>query len=162
MSASGLEEASSGTSISEISSVDTSRLSPLQKTAKIAGDDEGEETDESEDRVSGGGGNSEYNRASVNVDPRHIYHLENGQEIVTVRRACEKVVPARSQLPTDEQLFSKDPNGGVKPNTTFLKTHFFEEGKLSNDQLLRLIQMGTDVLRAESNVLRMDAPIIGK
>ena len=118
-------------SLADISSLDPNRLSP-----KLDDDD------------------------NSKVDPpQFIYHLEGGQEIITTQRACPKVIPARAEIPSDEQIFLESSS---KPNVTFLRTHFCEEGKLSNDQLLRILQMGTEVLKAEPNVLRMDAPIIGK
>lgn len=59
--------------------------------------------------------------------------------------------------PTDEQFFEDDTH--TKPNITFLKSHFYREGRLTEEQALWIIKTGTDLLRAEPNLLEMDAPI---
>lgn len=60
-------------------------------------------------------------------------------------------------LPTDDEFFSKkDP---TKPDLDFLKQHFFREGRLTETQCLYVIEKGTELLRKESNVLEVDAPI---
>lgn len=59
--------------------------------------------------------------------------------------------------PTDEQFFS--PADPSKPNLAFLKQHFYREGRLTEEQALFIINEGAKVLRAEPNLLEMDAPI---
>lgn len=59
--------------------------------------------------------------------------------------------------PTDEQFFEDDTH--TKPDITFLKSHFYREGRLTEEQALWIIKTGTDLLRAEPNLLEMDAPI---
>lgn len=61
------------------------------------------------------------------------------------------------QLPTDEQF--RSPQDPSKPNLAFLKQHFCREGRLSEDQALFIINEGAKLLRAEPNLLEMDAPI---
>lgn len=61
--------------------------------------------------------------------------------------------------PTDAQFFSRaDP---TKPDIAFLKNHFYREGRLTEDQALWIIERGTALLRAEPNLLEVDAPITG-
>ena len=61
------------------------------------------------------------------------------------------------QTPTEEQFRSpQDPN---KPNLAFLKQHSCREGRLTEDQALFIINEGAKLLRAEPNLLEMDAPI---
>lgn len=64
--------------------------------------------------------------------------------------------PATSK-PTDEQFFSDSTH--TKPNIHFLKQHFYREGRLTEEQALFILRTGADVLRAEPNLLEMDAPI---
>ena len=52
-----------------------------------------------------------------------------------------------------------DPKDPSKPNLQFLKQHFYREGRLTEKQALWIIHEGTKVLRAEPNLLEMDAPI---
>ncbi len=62
-------------------------------------------------------------------------------------------------VPTDEQFWSKeDP---TKPDHAFLKNHFYREGRLSEEQAIWIIEMGAEILKKESNVLSVDAPITG-
>ncbi|KAK9769246.1 putative Calcineurin A CNA1 [Seiridium cardinale] len=58
---------------------------------------------------------------------------------------------------SDEQFFEDDSQ--EKPNITFLKQHFYREGRLTEEQALWIIRKGTELLRAEPNLLEMDAPI---
>jgi serine/threonine-protein phosphatase 2B catalytic subunit len=48
------------------------------------------------------------------------------------------------------------------PNAQFLKAHFFDEGKLSEEQVCRLVEAGTELLAKEPNLLRLPAPITSK
>lgn len=59
--------------------------------------------------------------------------------------------------PTDEQFFEDSTQS--KPDISFLKSHFYREGRLTEEQALWIIRKGTELLRAEPNLLEMDAPI---
>lgn len=59
--------------------------------------------------------------------------------------------------PTEDQFLS--PQDRSKPNLQFLKQHFYREGRLTEEQALWIIQLGTEVLKNEPNLLEMDAPI---
>lgn len=61
------------------------------------------------------------------------------------------------QPPQDQQFWS--PQDPSKPNLQFLKQHFYREGRLTEDQAMWIIKKGTEVLKAEPNLLEMDAPI---
>ena len=62
-------------------------------------------------------------------------------------------------IPTDEQFFSReDP---TKPDHAFLKNHFYREGRLSEEQALYILEKATEILRAEPNLLYVDAPVTG-
>jgi serine/threonine-protein phosphatase 2B catalytic subunit len=61
--------------------------------------------------------------------------------------------------PTDEQFFSSaDP---TKPDIAFLKNHFYREGRLKEEQALYILDKATAILKSESNLLEVDAPITG-
>jgi len=62
-------------------------------------------------------------------------------------------------IPTNDQFFSRQDRS--KPDVAFLKNHFYREGRLSDEQALWILEKGTDMLRYESNVLQVDAPITG-
>jgi serine/threonine-protein phosphatase 2B catalytic subunit len=59
--------------------------------------------------------------------------------------------------PTDDQFFEDDTK--QKPDIQFLKQHFYREGRLTEEQALWIIKKGTEILKAEPNLLEMDAPI---
>ena len=62
-------------------------------------------------------------------------------------------------IPTDAQFFSKtDPS---KPDVAFLKNHFYREGRISEEHALYILEKGTEILRAEPNLLYVDAPVTG-
>ena len=59
--------------------------------------------------------------------------------------------------PSQEQFLSSTDRN--KPNLQFLKQHFYREGRLTEEQALWIIRKGTEILKAEPNLLEMDAPI---
>lgn len=73
-------------------------------------------------------------------------------------RSKQVLAPA-AEIPTDAQFFSVD---RTKPNTPFLKNHFFREGRIKEEHALWIIETATALLRAEPNVLDVDAPITGE
>lgn len=65
-------------------------------------------------------------------------------------------IPAKF-TPSDEQFYQDSTH--EKPNIQFLKQHFYHEGRLTEDQVLFIIKKGTELLRAELNLLEIDAPV---
>ena len=82
---------------------------------------------------------------------------ETGEAVICTRIRPEVPLP-RTTLPRDSDIWDA---GGV-PNVDFLKVHFFEEGRLSNDQLQRLVAQANAVLREEPNMLVVPAPLTSK
>ena len=60
--------------------------------------------------------------------------------------------------PPPEDQF-RSPHDRSKPNLQFLKQHFYREGRLTEEQALWIIHLGTEALKKEDNLLEMDAPI---
>ncbi|KAF8676585.1 phosphatase [Rhizoctonia solani] len=86
-----------------------------------------------------------------------IHTLEDGSVVSTQERAVKDVQAPAMHRPTDAQFFSRvDPS---KPDIAFLKNHFYREGRLTEEQALWIIEQGTAILRAEPNLLEVDAPI---
>ncbi len=70
-------------------------------------------------------------------------------------------VPApESKPPTDEQFYSKQ--RPELPDLAFLKNHLYREGVLTEKQALSIVNQATEVLRKESNLLDVEAPVTGK
>ncbi|XWW95591.1 hypothetical protein V2A60_003556 [Cordyceps javanica] len=86
-----------------------------------------------------------------------IHTMEDGTQVSTMERVCKEVQAPATSKPTDEQFFSDSTR--TKPDIHFLKQHFYREGRLTEEQALFILKTGADVLRAEPNLLEMDAPI---
>ncbi|CCF59829.1 hypothetical protein KAFR_0I00480 [Kazachstania africana CBS 2517] len=84
------------------------------------------------------------------------YELENGQMVSTTDRVITNVQPVSSKLPADEELFC--PDTGL-PNHEFLRNHFKSEGRITEAQALRILQMATELLSREPNLLNVPAPV---
>ncbi|EPQ53729.1 serine/threonine protein phosphatase 2B [Gloeophyllum trabeum ATCC 11539] len=109
--------------------------------------------------------NSQIERAYARVQERGhaaeidftIQQLDDGQTVSTQERVIKDVQAPAMHVPTEQQFFSKqDPS---KPDIAFLKNHFYREGRLTEEQALWILEKGTALLRAEPNVLSVDAPI---
>jgi len=85
--------------------------------------------------------------------------LEDGTVISTQERVVKDVQAPAMLKPTTEQFFNKHGQDRTKPDIAFLKNHFYREGRVTEDQALWILEKGTDLLRKESNVLQVDAPI---
>ncbi|KAH6987698.1 Metallo-dependent phosphatase-like protein [Ilyonectria sp. MPI-CAGE-AT-0026] len=86
-----------------------------------------------------------------------IHTMEDGTQVNTMERVCKDVQAPAMFKPTDEQFFEDDTH--TKPDINFLKQHFYREGRLTDEQALWILNKGTEILRAEPNLLEMDAPI---
>lgn len=94
------------------------------------------------------------NRPSIDYSKQR---LENGSVVSTQERIVKDVVAPATDVPTDSQFFASPDR--TKPNLPFLKNHFFREGRVKEDHALWIIEKATALLRAEPNVLDVDAPI---
>lgn len=61
------------------------------------------------------------------------------------------------QKPTDQEIWSTERPG--LPNLSFLKEHFKREGRLTEEQVLHILNSTNDLLKNEPNLLRISAPI---
>nr|QBC17552.1 calcineurin [Neurospora crassa] len=86
-----------------------------------------------------------------------IHTMEDGSQVSTMERVCKDVQAPAMFKPSDEQFFEDETH--TKPDIQFLKQHFYREGRLTEEQALWIIREGTKLLRAEPNLLEMDAPI---
>ncbi|EMD34648.1 hypothetical protein CERSUDRAFT_116822 [Gelatoporia subvermispora B] len=85
------------------------------------------------------------------------HQLENGFTISTQERVVKEVQAPAMSVPTDAQFYSsEDP---TKPDVAFLKNHFYREGRVTEEQALFILEKGTELLRAEPNLLYVDAPV---
>ena len=86
-----------------------------------------------------------------------VHTLDDGEQVSTQERVIKDVQAPAFHPPTPEQFWSKkDP---TKPDVQFLKNHFYREGRLTHDQARYILIQATELLRAEPNLLELDAPI---
>jgi serine/threonine-protein phosphatase 2B catalytic subunit len=88
-----------------------------------------------------------------------LHTLEDGSVISTQERVIKDVQAPAMFIPTPEQFFNNHGKDRSKPDIGFLKNHFHREGRISEEQALWIIGTCSEVLRKESNVLQVDAPI---
>ncbi|RKP27743.1 serine/threonine-protein phosphatase 2B catalytic subunit [Syncephalis pseudoplumigaleata] len=86
-----------------------------------------------------------------------VQYLEDGTQVSTKERVVADVPAPATNKPTDEEFYSK--TNPDRPDLAFLKQHLQREGRLTEEQALFIIRKGTDILRAESNLLEVDAPV---
>lgn len=84
-----------------------------------------------------------------------LFTMEDGTQVSTKDRIVKSVPAPAKFKPKDEELFL--PNG--LPNTEFLKEHFRKEGRLHEEQALRIIRDTTELLASEPNMLDVPAPV---
>lgn len=84
-----------------------------------------------------------------------VYTTDEGVQVNTADRIVSSVKPPATFSPSDDQVFLS--NG--LPNHEFLKTHFFEEGRLKEDQAVRILQSATKLLSCEPTLLSVPAPV---
>lgn len=86
-----------------------------------------------------------------------VHTMEDGSKTSTVDRVVNTVRAPAWHKPTDEQFFDK--NDPTKPNLEFLKDHLYCEGRLTDEQALYIINSTTKILRQESTLLEVEAPV---
>ncbi|CCA68662.1 related to calcineurin catalytic subunit [Serendipita indica DSM 11827] len=73
------------------------------------------------------------------------------------QRVCKEIRPPDG-IASDEDFYRQD-NGIPIPNVSFLRLHFYQEGRLTEDQVLFLLRRVGDIFKTERNVLYLSAPI---
>lgn len=66
--------------------------------------------------------------------------------------------PASSR-PTDSEFYLPDGTGDLKPNPSFLRSHFFREGRLTEEQALFILEKVTNIFAAEPNMVEVKSPV---
>lgn len=93
-------------------------------------------------------------RHHVNTKNSSVYVGDTGIEYDTKERVVKSVLPPVNSIPREEELFDKD---GV-PDYRFLMKHFQREGRLREDQLVRIIEKAESIMKEEQNLLYVDVP----
>jgi serine/threonine-protein phosphatase 2B catalytic subunit len=85
-----------------------------------------------------------------------IYIDDHGKEFKTTERIVKTVTAPTDVIPTDEELFA---NPGGLPDYKLLRDHFKREGKLTQNQVLKIIKMATKIFENEPNLLDVPSPV---
>lgn len=88
-----------------------------------------------------------------------VHVQDDGTTVSTTERVVKEVQAPAFYKPTPQQFFSQ--SEPTKPDIAFLKNHFYREGRLTDEQAIYIIQEASKILRAEPNLLEVDAPITG-
>ncbi|GBE84489.1 Metallo-dependent phosphatase-like protein [Sparassis latifolia] len=79
----------------------------------------------------------------------------------TKRRQVEHVPPPIVQCPTDEEFFIADVHASIhRPNLDLLKHQFLNEGRLTEEQALFILDQTTQLLSQEPNMLHARSPVV--
>lgn len=79
----------------------------------------------------------------------------------TDRQVANVPHPATNR-PTEKEFFTYDRNGFKIPNLDFIRQHFLDEGKLTEEQAIYILERATDLLSREPNLLSVPSPVTGK
>lgn len=85
-----------------------------------------------------------------------VYTMEDGTQVNTKERVMKSVTPINGHIPSDEEVF--DRKTGL-PNHQFLRDHFKGEGRITEDQALKILSMATECMKKEPNLLTVPAPV---
>lgn len=89
--------------------------------------------------------------------------LEDGETLASrsvVRHSTVNLVRLPElNLPTSSSIFMNGDKDKGKINLGFLWEHFHQEGRLSAAQCMAIVSRCADILKKESNVLRVEEPI---
>lgn len=85
-----------------------------------------------------------------------VYTMEDGSKVLTTDRVVKSVTPISGRIPGDDEVFDK---GTGLPNHAFLREHFKAEGRITEDQALKILTMASDCLKKEPNLLTVPAPV---
>lgn len=90
-----------------------------------------------------------------NVTDYLVYTSDDGTTYHTRRRAVPLVPAPVARRPRDDEVFGPDGT----PNHKFLRDHFFNEGRLTEPQAIRILNMALDLLAKEPTLLEVPAPV---
>ncbi|ODV91906.1 hypothetical protein CANCADRAFT_30199 [Tortispora caseinolytica NRRL Y-17796] len=93
----------------------------------------------------------------LNVEDFSIYKIDEDTVVSTTERICKNVPPPAWSTPSDAELFIDEEK--FLPNIEFLRNHFIREGRLTEEQTLKILTKATELLSEEPNMLDLEAPI---
>lgn len=95
-------------------------------------------------------------RSKVSVTISFVFR--NPLELIASISPTQVPAPA-THKPKDEDLYVYDEAGNKKPNHSYLKHHFFREGRLTEAQALFILERATELLEKEPNMVEVKSPV---
>ncbi|QOU20058.1 hypothetical protein BRETT_004706 [Brettanomyces bruxellensis] len=86
-----------------------------------------------------------------------VYTDEKGNIFKTTERIVKSVEPPERRIPSDEELF---PDGNGIPDYKLVWEHFRVQGRLTEEQLLRIIDKASGVFAVEPSMLKVSCPAV--
>ncbi|EMD36151.1 hypothetical protein CERSUDRAFT_115122 [Gelatoporia subvermispora B] len=78
----------------------------------------------------------------------------------TLERHVKHVPPPIARPPRDEDFYVRDPTTGVlRPNVEMLRNHFLQEGRLTEQQALFILEQTSELMQREPNMLDVPSPV---
>jgi len=74
---------------------------------------------------------------------------------------ASKVRPPATHKPTDAEFFVYNGKGDRMPNASYLKEHFFREGRVFEQHALWIVQTATEIMKMEPNMVSVSSPVTG-
>ncbi|KZT06625.1 Metallo-dependent phosphatase [Laetiporus sulphureus 93-53] len=101
-----------------------------------------------------------YSTALSQIQDRPFRPPTYTAEARDVQRRQVDIPPPATHKPSDEDLYKCDVHPGAHlPNINLLRHHFLNEGRLTEQQALFILEQTTTLLSHEPNVLHVDGPV---
>ncbi|KAF8519761.1 Metallo-dependent phosphatase [Hysterangium stoloniferum] len=111
----------------------------------------------------GSGGAPLRHRSSVRHRKDPTAYTYDEKRVRTTERICPEVPPPAAHPPTELQFWSQSDKTSLKPSLSFLREHFLNEGRLTEEQALYILTATTHILKKEPNMLTVGdgATVVG-
>ncbi|KAJ2229066.1 3',5'-cyclic-nucleotide phosphodiesterase (PDEase) (3':5'-CNP) [Coemansia sp. RSA 485] len=86
-----------------------------------------------------------------------VHTSEDGTQLNTTSRVVSEVPEPVVLIPDSDTVF--EDGDAARPQCEFLRSHFFREGRLREQDALAIIQQATKVLREEPTLLTIESPV---
>ncbi|KAF9450401.1 Metallo-dependent phosphatase [Macrolepiota fuliginosa MF-IS2] len=74
-------------------------------------------------------------------------------------RRVKNVPPPATHRPTDAEFFLRDARGERMPNASYLKDHFFNEGRILESHAVWIVRTVMEILKREPNMVKVGSPM---
>ena len=75
-------------------------------------------------------------------------------------RPMKDLPPFANKALSDEILFPRSADGSEKPDWKLLEEFMSREGPMEKKQVMKLIKLGTDLMKKEPNLVKVPEPVV--